>query len=104
MTDFATLHAADVAPVIAPDGSTARPLLRLPAASALRFELAAGAISRAVAHRSVSEIWYVQDGAGELGAGRTNERRSPRSRPEPARRFRSGRISSFARPAIEGSC
>jgi mannose-6-phosphate isomerase-like protein (cupin superfamily) len=66
VTDFATLLASAIAPIIAPDGSTAWPLLRLPAGSTLRFELAPGAISHASVHRSVSEIWYVLEGAGEL--------------------------------------
>jgi mannose-6-phosphate isomerase-like protein (cupin superfamily) len=30
------------------------------------FELAAGQVSRAVAHRSVDEIWYVVDGHGQM--------------------------------------
>jgi mannose-6-phosphate isomerase-like protein (cupin superfamily) len=50
----------------APDGSQFRALLRLPAGSLAHFSLPAGAVSRAVTHRSVEEIWYVLSGAGEM--------------------------------------
>jgi len=50
----------------APDGSELEPLLRLAGGSMARFTLPAGAVSRAVRHRSVEEIWYVAAGAGEL--------------------------------------
>jgi mannose-6-phosphate isomerase-like protein (cupin superfamily) len=51
---------------VAPDGSDVRVLLRLPRGSVAHFELAAGRTSRAVAHRTVDEIWYVQSGNGEM--------------------------------------
>ena len=50
----------------APDGSTVNPLLHTPQASLARFELAAGAVARAVMHRTVEELWYVLSGRGEL--------------------------------------
>lgn len=61
-----TVRAADVAEVVAPDGSRLRPLARVPGGSVSRFELGAGEVSRAVAHRSVDEIWYVLEGRGEM--------------------------------------
>lgn len=51
---------------IAPDGSDVRELLQLARGSMAHFELGAGRTSRAVAHRSVQEIWYVLHGAGQM--------------------------------------
>jgi mannose-6-phosphate isomerase-like protein (cupin superfamily) len=51
---------------VAPDGSDVRILLRLPGGSMAHFELAAGRTSRAGAHRTVDEIWYVVTGQGEM--------------------------------------
>jgi mannose-6-phosphate isomerase-like protein (cupin superfamily) len=55
---------------VAPDGSDVRALLRLPGGSMAHFELAPGRISRAVAHRSVDEIWFVLRGEGEMWRSR----------------------------------
>jgi mannose-6-phosphate isomerase-like protein (cupin superfamily) len=66
MTAFATLSIADAKVETAPDGSTARVLLRLPTGSMAQFELAPGQISRAVVHRSIDEIWTVVAGSGAL--------------------------------------
>jgi mannose-6-phosphate isomerase-like protein (cupin superfamily) len=52
--------------VVAPDGSHVRVLLRLAGGSMAHFELAAGRVSRAVAHRRVGEIWYVVGGTGQM--------------------------------------
>ncbi len=51
---------------VAPDGSAVRVLLRLARGSMAHFELAAGQVSRAVAHRHVDEIWYILRGHGEM--------------------------------------
>jgi len=51
---------------IAPDGSEVRVLLQLAGGSVAHFELSAGLASRAVAHRTVDEIWYVLSGQGEM--------------------------------------
>ena len=51
---------------VAPDGSRVQPLGRCDAASAAEFRLAAGAVTRAVRHRVVSEIWRVVAGRGRL--------------------------------------
>jgi len=50
----------------APDGSQVRVLLRLAGGSMIHFTLPAGAISVAVVHRSVEEIWYVLSGRGQI--------------------------------------
>jgi mannose-6-phosphate isomerase-like protein (cupin superfamily) len=53
--------------VVAPDGSLLRPLGRIEGAASLaHFELAPGAVSRAVSHATVQEIWYVVAGEGLL--------------------------------------
>ncbi|MCC9309828.1 hypothetical protein LN042_22615 [Kitasatospora sp. RB6PN24] len=62
-----TWQLIDAPMVEAPDGSTVRPLGALPgAASMARFELAPGAVSRAVSHATVQELWHVVGGSGEL--------------------------------------
>lgn len=52
--------------VVAPDGSDVRILLRLGGGSMAHFELAAGQVSRAVAHHAVDELWYILDGHGQM--------------------------------------
>jgi mannose-6-phosphate isomerase-like protein (cupin superfamily) len=66
MSLFATLHLAAAPPMAAPDGSSVRRLLDLPGGSMAHFALAPGQVSRAVAHRSVEEVWYVLGGRGEM--------------------------------------
>lgn len=51
---------------VAPDGSQVRLLLRLSGGSLAHFELSPGQTSRAVAHRTVEEIWYFLGGQGEM--------------------------------------
>jgi len=52
--------------VLAPDGSEVRVLLSRKGGSMAHFRLAAGAVSVAVMHRTVEEIWYVLAGHGEM--------------------------------------
>ena len=51
---------------IAPDGSDVRILLKLKSGSMAHFELAPGATSTAVAHKTIEEIWYFLSGRGEM--------------------------------------
>jgi len=51
---------------IAPDGSEVRILLGLGAGGMAHFELAPKQISRAVAHRTVEEIWFFVSGRGQM--------------------------------------
>jgi mannose-6-phosphate isomerase-like protein (cupin superfamily) len=51
---------------IAPDGTAVRLLLSLAGGSMAHFELPAGAISHAVKHRTVEEIWFVVGGRGAI--------------------------------------
>jgi mannose-6-phosphate isomerase-like protein (cupin superfamily) len=63
---FDTMQLPGGPDAVAPDGSDVRVLLRLGRGSMAHFELAAGRVSRAVAHRSVEEIWYVLHGQGQM--------------------------------------
>lgn len=66
MTDFATQRLSSEPDVVAPDGSDVRILPGLAGGGMAHFELAPGEISRAVAHRTVEEIWYFLSGRGEM--------------------------------------
>jgi len=66
MTTFATTRRPHAPTTVAPDGSDVRVLLALPRGSMAEFELAAGRVSAAVTHRTAEEIWYVQQGRGEM--------------------------------------
>ena len=50
----------------APDGTAVRLLLSLAGGSMAHFELPAGAVSHAVTHRTVEEIWFVVSGEGAI--------------------------------------
>ena len=50
---------------VAPDGSDVRILLQLKRGSMAHFEIAPGAISIAVAHKTIEEIWFSISGRGE---------------------------------------
>ncbi|MEV6976599.1 cupin domain-containing protein [Kitasatospora sp. NPDC093806] len=67
---FRTVEPADAEAlpvVIAPDGAIVRPLLALDGLGSLAvFELAPGAVTRAVSHATVQELWHVTDGRGRL--------------------------------------
>jgi len=52
--------------VTAPDGSTVSILCASARGSMISFALPPGAVSRAVAHKTVEEIWYVVAGQGRL--------------------------------------
>ncbi|MDP6352387.1 MAG: cupin domain-containing protein [Alphaproteobacteria bacterium] len=52
--------------VLAPDGSEVRPLLDLGRGGLGHCQLPPGAVSLAVRHKTIEEIWYVIDGRGQL--------------------------------------
>ena len=66
MTDFCAKTAAALPDAVAPDGSEVRILCATARGSMALFTLAPGMVSRAVAHRSVEEIWYVTRGTGRM--------------------------------------
>jgi mannose-6-phosphate isomerase-like protein (cupin superfamily) len=65
-TGFATRHLADMPDAIAPDGFEVRLLGALPRGGMAVFRLMPGAVARAVAHRTVGEIWYFIGGRGRM--------------------------------------
>ncbi len=65
-TPFASLPLPAEPTVLAPDGSEVRVLLALAGGSMAHFHLAAGAVAKAVCHRTVEELWYVVSGQGEM--------------------------------------
>lgn len=66
ITDFCTVPAAALPDAIAPDGSEVRVLCATRRGSMALFALAPGMVSKAVAHRSVDEIWYITRGGGRM--------------------------------------
>ena len=67
-----------------PTARSVRLLLALAGGSFAHFELPAGAVSHAVAHRSVEEIWYFSPDAGGSGGARATRKASSTSRPASA--------------------
>ena len=63
---FETKRLGAEADATAPDGTAVRLLPSLAGGSMAHFELPAGAVSHAVTHRTVEEIWYVLSGHGAL--------------------------------------
>jgi mannose-6-phosphate isomerase-like protein (cupin superfamily) len=61
-----TRHIAEEADLIAPDGSEIRLLVSTARGSAAHGLLPPGGVSKAVAHRTVEEIWYVVAGRAEV--------------------------------------
>jgi mannose-6-phosphate isomerase-like protein (cupin superfamily) len=64
--DFSTKLLPKTRDAVAPDGSDVRILLGLTGGGMAHFELAPGATSVAVAHRTVEEIWFFLGGRGEM--------------------------------------
>ena len=63
---FETRQLSAAPDVIAPDGSEVRILSRGVAGSLAHFTLPPSAVAKAVAHRTVEEIWYVVSGHGRV--------------------------------------
>lgn len=66
MPRFDQLPLPDAPTVLAPDGSEVRVLLSLAQGSMAHFHLPAGAVAKAVTHRTVQELWYVLSGHGQM--------------------------------------
>jgi mannose-6-phosphate isomerase-like protein (cupin superfamily) len=66
MSSLAPRQLAPAPDAIAPDGSEVRLLASLPRGSMAHFTLAPGAVTRAVAHRSVEEVWFFVGGRGRM--------------------------------------
>lgn len=63
---FVTRRAAAAPDAIAPDGSEVRILSGLSRGGLALFSLPPGAVAKAVAHRTVEELWYVVAGRGRI--------------------------------------
>jgi mannose-6-phosphate isomerase-like protein (cupin superfamily) len=63
---FRTTKLAARADVTAPDGSEVRVLATSDRGSMAQFRLRPGAISSAVVHRTVEELWFVVSGRGSM--------------------------------------
>jgi len=63
---FETRHIAEAPDAIAPDGSEVRLLGASTRGSMAAFRLTPGAVSKAVAHHSVEEVWYFIAGQGRM--------------------------------------
>jgi mannose-6-phosphate isomerase-like protein (cupin superfamily) len=66
MMNFVTRVLADDADVMAPDGSEVRLLALGSKGSMAHFELPEGETSKAVAHHTVEELWFITAGEGEM--------------------------------------
>jgi hypothetical protein len=91
---FDTMQLRGVPDVVAPDGSDVRVLLQLGCGGMAHFELGAGRVSRAVAHHSVDEIWYILRGQGQMWRRQADRQETVPLGPVPAYPFPSARISS----------
>jgi len=76
---FETRSIAATPDAIAPDGSEVRVLGMLSRGGMAAFRLAPNTVSKAVAHRTVEEVWYFIAGCGRIGASSATTRKSPRS-------------------------
>ena len=66
MTRPATRSLSQAADVIAPDGCEVRILAGSSRGSMAHFTLGPGEVSRAVAHRTVEEVWFFLSGQGRM--------------------------------------
>src|SRR5215471_9768814 len=64
--EFETKRLGNAPDVRAPDGSEVRILCQLSRGSLATFTLQAGKVSRAVAHHTVEELWYIIAGRGRM--------------------------------------
>jgi mannose-6-phosphate isomerase-like protein (cupin superfamily) len=64
--DFETKRINAEPDVIAPDGSEVRVLCQLSRGGLAAFSLAPKAVSKAVAHRTIEEVWYFTSGQGSM--------------------------------------
>ena len=63
---FASRQLPTECDVLAPDGSEVRLLVATTRASMAHFKLHPGQVSKAVAHRTVEELWYIVAGHGKM--------------------------------------
>jgi mannose-6-phosphate isomerase-like protein (cupin superfamily) len=64
--NFETKRVNSAPDAIAPDGSEVRVLCQLPRGGLALFSLPPNAVSKAIAHRTIEEVWYVTSGCGRM--------------------------------------
>ncbi len=64
--DFSTRALGERVDAMAPDGSEVRLLAATARGSMAHFRLPVGAVSKAVRHRGVEELWFFTAGEGEM--------------------------------------
>jgi mannose-6-phosphate isomerase-like protein (cupin superfamily) len=66
MVEFVTRYISERPDAMAPDGSEVRALAATNRGSMAHFRLPPGGVSKAVAHRTVEEVWYFTAGRGDM--------------------------------------
>ncbi len=64
--NFQTKHLPMQPDAVAPDGSDVRLLLELARGGMAHFEIGPNQVSKAIAHRTVEEIWFFLSGRGQM--------------------------------------
>lgn len=98
---FASTRPAAAYDVLAPDGSEIRFLPQVPPGSMVHCTLPPGAVSLAITHRTVAELWYVLSGAGELWRRQGDREEVTHLHPHTAHSIPLGTEFQFANPGVE---
>jgi mannose-6-phosphate isomerase-like protein (cupin superfamily) len=98
---FATARPAARYDVLAPDGSQIRFLPQVPGGSMVHCTLPPGAVSLAVTHRTIDELWYVLAGEGELWRRQDGREEIVPLRPHSAHSIPPGTQFQFRNPGTE---
>ena len=98
---FTTARPAARHDLLAPDGSEIRLLPQVQGGSMVHCTLPPGAVSLAVVHRTVDELWYVLAGAGELWRRQGGEERMEALLPHTAHSIPLGTHFQFRNPGPE---
>ena len=98
---FTTARPAARHDLLAPDGSEIRLLPQVQGGSMVHCTLPPGAVSLAVVHRTVDELWYVLAGAGELWRRQGQEEQVEALLPHTAHSIPLGTHFQFRNPGHE---
>ena len=98
---FQSARPATQRDVLAPDGSEIRLLPQTTGGSMVHCTLPPGAVSLAVVHRTVDELWYVLAGAGELWRRQGQEEQVEALLPHTAHSIPLGTHFQFRNPGPE---
>ena len=98
---FTTARPAARHDLLAPDGSEIRLLPQVQGGSMVHCTLPPGAVSLAVVHRTVDELWYVLAGTGELWRRQGGEERMEALLPHTAHSIPLGAHFQFRNPGHE---